>query len=91
MTITKSKKPTKKYDAYFVTNKNKLKIVSFGQRNADDFTITNDEAQRQRYMNRHKNDNLDDAMSPGALSWYILWSAKTLRQGIINYKSRFNL
>lgn len=89
--IVKSVKPDKKYDAHFITDKNRTKIVSFGSAGMDDFTKTRDEDQKARYRNRHSKDNLDDPMSAGSLSWYVLWSAPTVKGGITNYKSRFNL
>jgi len=49
----KSDKPNKKY--YIITNNNKK--VYFGQAGASDFTIHKDEARKQRYINRHKNND----------------------------------
>ena len=89
--IVKSAKADKKYDAHFTTDKNRTKVVSFGSAGMDDFTKTKDVEQQARYKNRHKGDNLSDPMSPGSLSWYVLWSATTVRQGIANYKTRFGL
>ncbi len=50
----KSDRPTKKY--YIITNENKK--VYFGQAGASDFTIHKDEARKQRYINRHKNNEI---------------------------------
>jgi hypothetical protein len=87
--IVPSAKAEKKYDAHFVTNSNRRKVVSFGARGMDDFTKTKDEEQKKRYRARHKRDNLTDPTSPGALSWFVLWSAPSLKGGIDNYKARF--
>ena len=46
----KSDKPNKKY--YIITNENKK--VYFGAAGYSDFTIQNDEARTQRYIDRHK-------------------------------------
>ena len=63
----------------------------FGDSRYEDLTTHKDEVRAKRYRARHKNDKIDDVHSAGALSWYILWSAKTLAQGIKNYEKRFNV
>lgn len=63
----------------------------FGQQGASDYTIHKDEKRAENYRSRHKNDPIDDVHSPGALSWWILWSAPSLRQGIKNYEDKFNV
>jgi hypothetical protein len=50
----KSDKPDKKY--YIITNNDKK--VYFGQAGASDFTHHKDEARKQRYINRHKNNEI---------------------------------
>lgn len=89
--IVRSSKIGKKMEAHFLTDMNRTKVVHFGSSGMDDFTLTKDIAQRQRYRQRHKNDNLNDPTSAGSLSWYVLWSAPTKAEGISNYKKRFNL
>jgi hypothetical protein len=42
---------------YIITNDNK--IVYFGAAGYSDFTIHKDEARKQRYIDRHKNKNLN--------------------------------
>ena len=43
------------------------------------------------YQARAKSGPIDDEHSPAALSYYILWSADTLAEGVKNYEKRFNL
>jgi len=54
-----------------------------------------DKQQREKvvknYQSRHRGDKIHDVHSPGALSWYVLWSADTLSQGIKNYEKKFNV
>ena len=50
----KSDKPNKKY--YIITNNNKK--VYFGAAGMSDFTHHKDEARKQRYINRHKNNEI---------------------------------
>lgn len=90
--IVKSAKADKKYDAHFITDKNRTKVVSFGSAGMDDFTKTKDKEQQQRYIARHsRNENWSSPMTAGALSRYVLWSSTTLAGGIANYKTRFGL
>ena len=43
------------------------------------------------YRKRHAGDNLTNPFSPGALSYYLLWSAPTLKGAAKEYKKRFNI
>lgn len=91
--IVRSAKADKKFDAHFLTDKNRTKVVSFGSAGMDDFTKTKDTEQQQRYIARHSRggENWSSPMTAGALSRYVLWSSPTLAGGIANYKRRFNL
>ena len=67
----------------------------FGQANARDRTLIKNPAERMKawksYQARHRKDPIGDVHSPAALSWYLLWSADTLSQGIKNYERKFNV
>ena len=80
----KSDKPGKKY--YIITESNKK--VYFGQAGASDFTIHKDEARRQRYINRHKNESEfwhdPDTASYWALKY--LWSYPTKEEAYQHIK-----
>lgn len=69
------------------------KKVHFGAAGMDDFTITKDKDQRERYRLRHKKDlETKDPTKPGYLSYYLLWGNSTsLNENIKDYKKRFNL
>jgi 2,3-bisphosphoglycerate-independent phosphoglycerate mutase len=89
--IVRSTKVDKKYDAHFITDKNRAKVVSFGSKGMEDYTTHKDPERQQRYLARHHaREHWDDPMTPGALSRYVLWSATTFRQGVQNYKHRFH-
>lgn len=83
----------KKYDAHFLQENGRTKVVPFGARGMDDFTKTKDVEQQRRYIERHSRggENWSSPMTAGALSRYVLWSAPTLRGGIANFKKRFSL
>jgi hypothetical protein len=89
--IVPSHLPEKKLDAVFQMDSGRTKTVPFGARGMDDFTITKDKEQKERYRARHKGDTLTNPLSPGALSWYVLWSAPTREGGIRNFKARFGV
>ena len=86
--IAPSTRKGKKYDAFFEVD-GRVRKVPFGAYGMDDFTITGDVEQRDRYRRRHAKDRLEDPMSAGALSWYILWTAPTLKGGLRNYTKAF--
>lgn len=90
--IKSSTKSDKKLMATF-ENDGRTKTVHFGQKNADDYTITKDKEQRARYRQRHKKDlETKDPTRAGFLSYYILWGDSTSRrENIASYKRRFNL
>ena len=84
--ISKSKKNDKKFDA-IINNK---KVISFGQKNASDFTIHKDEARKQLYLNRHK--KREDPTNPLSKSFYstnLLWNKPTLTESIKDINKRF--
>jgi hypothetical protein len=91
MSLEPSNIKNKKWKAVFKTSYHKHKTVHFGLKNAQDYTIHKDPNRAELYRARHRNDNLDDPMSPGSLSYYILWSSPDFRQGLINYINHFNI
>ena len=95
ISVERSDSKTKKYTATFMIN-GKQKKVSFGQRGADDYTITKDKEQRSRYRKRHAKDLLTKTnkkgLGAGSLAYHILWGSSTsLQQNIKDYKKRFKL
>ena len=97
--VIKSDAKGKKWTAIFCMCKGKSccaegdkKKVHFGAEGMDDFTITKDEEQRERYRKRHQKDlKTNDPMRAGYLSYYLLWNKPTLQESIKDYKKKFNL
>ena len=89
MKLMKSHNPDKKWDAIFDDGK----IVSFGASGYDDYTLTHDKAQRDRYRLRHKKDlKTGDVRSPGYLSYYILWGDSTnMETNRLAYQRKFGV
>jgi len=91
--ITESDKAGKKLKAVFVQDNGRTKTTHFGAKGMDDYTLTHDKAQRDRYRIRHKKDlETGDPTRAGFLSYYILWGDSTSRAtNIAAYKKRHNL
>ena len=67
------------------------KIIQFGSKGSTTYTSGATEQQKDAYIARHSKGNENwDAINAGSLSRYILWSSKSLKQGIANFKARFN-
>ena len=89
MHLVKSPKAGKKWRAVFDDGTH----TDFGSSGMDDYTLTHDKEQRERYRTRHKKDlTTGDPSKAGFLSYYILWGDSTSRQSNISaYKKKFNL
>lgn len=82
----------KKYTAIFYdSNMTKIKTTHFGASGYSDYTQHKDPERKQRYIERHKNENWDDYKSAGALSRYILWGETSLEASKKKYAKKFGL
>ena len=92
LSIQPSEKPDKKMKAMFEVN-GRTRTIHFGQKKADDYTLTKDKDQRDRYIMRHKtNENWNKPDSAGALSRWVLWGNSTnIHTNIAEFKKKFNL
>lgn len=95
VSIDKATDGKHKYQATFKNIKTgRTKTTKFGAVGYEDnTTLPADEREKRQkaYKARHKGDNLTDPTSAGALSWYVLWSAPSVKSGIANYKKHFKL
>jgi uncharacterized pyridoxamine 5'-phosphate oxidase family protein len=80
----KSDKDGKKF--YIITNENKK--VYFGAAGYEDFTTHKDEARKQRYKARHKNEDWDDINSAAFWSRFYLWEKPTKKEAYENIKKK---
>jgi hypothetical protein len=87
--LTEPRNPAKKWRAEFSDGKG----VEFGQAGADDYTLSKDKAQRDRYRARHMKDlDTDDPRRAGFLAMEILWGNSTdIARNIASYKRKYNL
>ncbi len=77
----------KKWRAIFSDGKH----TDFGSAGMDDYTLTKDKEQRDRYRSRHAKDlETGDPRRAGFLSYYILWGESTsIEKNLRDYKKRF--
>jgi len=89
MKVTPARDGVHKWTATFKDGKS----TSFGSKGMDDYTLTRDKAQRDRYRTRHKKDLATrDPRKAGFLSYYLLWGdSPNLRSNVAAYESRFNV
>jgi len=82
-----------KFVATFEYKDGRVKHTPFGSFGMDDFTLTRDKMQRERYRERHSKDlRTHDPTAAGYLSMFILWGESTSRKENINeYKKMFSL
>jgi len=84
--------------------KPKEKAVSFGAEGYRDFTLMNDKTSKfyekdkakrdkvkKAYQARHAKDPINQPMTAGSLSYWILWSSPSFGGSIRNFKRKFNL
>jgi len=106
MKIIPAKAKGKKWTAYFLLDAKtkKEKAISFGASGYRDFTLMNDknskfyekkkedrEKVKKAYQARHAKDPINDPMTAGALSFWILWNKPTLAGSIAHFKNKFKL
>jgi L-rhamnose mutarotase len=88
VSIRESPLKDKKYKALFSNGK----VIHFGQRGAEDYTIHKDDERKRLYLLRHKKrENWNNPLTSGALSRWVLWNKPTLRDSIADYKKKFDL
>ena len=83
----------KRYKAVFFDNNKKVKTTHFGLDTGSTYIDHKDDDKKKAYIARHSknNENWNDYMSAGSLSFHILWNMKTLQASIKDYKKKFNL
>jgi hypothetical protein len=93
LSVEKTSDGKHKYAATFQMENGRKRTTKFGASGMDDYTITNDKEQRDRYRTRHAKDlQTNDPTKAGYLSYYLLWGDSTsLSTNLSAFKRRFNL
>ena len=88
---------SKKYTATFCECKGATKClpkdrkkIAFGSKGSITYTDGATDKTKENYIKRHKVNEDWTKINPGSLSRYILWSKKTLAEGIAEFRKRFN-
>lgn len=92
-TLTTSNRKDKKYAIITPDNK-KIHFGAIKQNNEpySDYTQHKDEERKQRYLNRHKNnENWNDLNTAGCYAKWLLWNQPTLHESIKNMEKQFNI
>lgn len=91
--LYKSDKPDKKYKIVVLDGKTK-KTIHIGQAGADDYTITKNLDQKNRYINRHRareNWNKSGIKTAGFWAYHLLWNKETITKSIKDIERKFNV
>jgi hypothetical protein len=99
LAVKKSTKKDKKLMAIFCKCDGETKCppderqtIHFGQKGADDYTLTKDKDQRDRYRKRNVKQKDQEANTAGALAYHILWGETTSRKENIKlFKQKYNV
>ena len=93
LSVKKSDRPQKKYMAEFEMDNGKKRVTYFGAAKMDDYLITGDKEQRERYRTRHKKDlETNDPTRAGYLSYDLLWGdSRSLKENIKAYKKKYRV
>ena len=91
--LDKSDREAKKYKAVFYDdNRKKIITTHFGAKGYQDYTLTHDDEAKQRYIERHKNnENWNDFTSSGSLARWLLWNKRSISASYNDYLKKFNL
>lgn len=88
--ITNNTKNDKKYDVFIIEN-NKMKIISFGAKGYEDYTIHHDKKRKHRYEDRHKSENWNDPFTAGFWAKHLLWNKSTIEKSANDIANRYNI
>lgn len=98
LSVEPSKLKSKKWKATFYDKEtDKTKTAQFGAKGYVDYTILSAKgdpeakAHRDRYRMRHEKDLAYGPMSPGVLSYTLLWNKPTLEASIASYKKLYGM
>jgi len=93
--IFNSDKPSKKYMIKYYNNKTgNINTIHFGAAGMDDYTITKNLNQKNRYIKRHQSREdwtINGIYTAGFFSRFLLWNLPNLDDSIENTEKRFNI
>lgn len=93
--VIPSTRKGKKYTAIFCECEGKSvctkkKKVHFGSAGSQTYLDHRDEKKKENYIARHRaSEDWNDRVTPGALSYHLLWNKPTLKESIADFRKRF--
>jgi hypothetical protein len=89
--LSVSKKPNKKYTVLVSDGKRK-KTIHFGSKAYQDFTQHKNNIRKSRYISRHqKNEEWEDAFTPGFWAKNLLWNLPTIEESIDDIQKQHDI
>jgi hypothetical protein len=76
---------------YYVRELDGNKTIHFGDSRYEDYTMHRDENRKSRYLNRHKNEDWNDASKAGFWSRWLLWNKKSIKSSIKDIQNKFGI
>ena len=68
------------------------RIINFGDKNYEDYTMHHDETRKKSYILRHsKNENWSDPLTAGFWSRWLLWNEPTIRDSMRFISDKFGI
>jgi len=64
--------------------------IAFGSKGSNTYIDSATDLERTNYIKRHSVRENFNVVGPASLSRYILWSKRTLKEGIEEFKKRFH-
>lgn len=84
--------PNKKYMVKFLNKfTNKINTIHFGAAGFNDYILTNDDGRKKAYLQRHKNDNINDLSYAGCWAANLLWNKTSMTASIKDMERRFGI
>ena len=86
--IRKSSKADKKYEAVI----DGRKTVPFGAKGYSDFTLNKDPERKQRYIQRHQNNedwSKTGINTPGFYAKHVLWNKDTIQKSVTDLNKKY--
>jgi len=90
--VEESNRKGKKYVATFKHGDDKTERIHFGAKGMEDYTLTGDKAQRERYRARAYKGATAKPNSAAALSYWVLWGdSKSMRKNLREFIRKYDL
>jgi len=90
--LYKSTKKDKKYTIEYMNPiSGRSNTVHFGATGYTDFLMSKDSQRKERYLARHRHDNINDPRYAGFYAINLLWNKPTLRASIADTNRRYGI